>query len=313
MKISIIIPVYNTEKYLAQCLESVINQTYSNIEIIIVNDGSTDSSGMICREYKNKDNRIRYYEINNSGVSFARNFGLEKSTGQYIMFVDSDDFIELNALELIEKCIKDNDLLIYGYDRVYRNRRINQLECSKVINLLNLREVIFDNDNIGGYLCNKVFRADIIKNNDIKLDENIHYCEDLMFVSQYAKYVKNVFYIKNVEYHYRMRKSSVTFNFSSEKNITILNAFEKMIELNSDNIYIKRLLQYKYLNCYYSFNKEILKNKKINYHIIENEKLVLKDLKIKGKKYFIYILNKKFKIIYILLKKIKYIMFKLYI
>lgn len=313
MKISIIIPVYNTEKYLSQCLESIINQTYKDIEIIIINDGSTDNSRMICMQYKNKDNRIKYFEINNSGVSFARNFGIEKSEGEYIMFVDSDDFLEVKALELIAKHLKENDLLIYGYDRVYKNRKVKQIENSKEINLTNLRETIFNNDNIGGYLCNKIFRVNIIKDNSMKFDENIHYCEDLIFVSQYVKYVKNVFYIKEVEYHYRMRKSSATFNSYSEKNLTILDACEKMLELNSDDEYIQKLLAFKYLNCYYKFDKKILKNKKINYDIKKKEKLILRDLKIKGNKYFKYILNKRFRKIYVLLQKLKYVLFKLYL
>lgn len=312
MKISIIIPVYNTEKYLGQCLESLVNQTYRDIEIIIINDGSTDNSGMLCRKYKNKDNRIKYFEIQNKGVAFARNFGIKKSSGQYIMFIDSDDFIEKNTLEIIDKYLKDKDLIIYGYDRSYKNRKINQIENSRDINLLNLKEVIFSNDNIGGYLWNKIFKSNIIKDNYIRFDEDICYCEDLMFVSQYIKYVKNIFYIKEIKYHYRMRKSSTTFNFFSEKNLTILDACEKMIELNNDDLYVKRLLQFKYLNSYYSFDKRILKNKKINYEIIKDEKLILKDLKINESKYLKYILNKRFRRLYMLLQKLKYSIFKLY-
>lgn len=100
-KISIIIPIYNVEQYLPQCLDSIINQTYKNLEIILINDGSTDNSGKICDNYAKVDNRIHVFHKKNEGVSSARNLGLEKCTGDFIGFVDPDDFIELNMYELL--------------------------------------------------------------------------------------------------------------------------------------------------------------------------------------------------------------------
>ena len=96
--ISIIVPIYNTEKYLHECLDSIINQTYANFEVLLVNDGSTDSSGIICQEYVKNDSRFRYFEKENGGVSSARNLGLERSEGVYITFIDSDDWVESNHL-----------------------------------------------------------------------------------------------------------------------------------------------------------------------------------------------------------------------
>ena len=107
--ISIIVPIYNTEKYLRQCLDSIINQTYTNFEVLLVNDGSTDSSGMICQEYVENDSRFRYFEKENGGVSSARNLGLECSGGAYITFIDSDDWVESNHLEALLKGIKENN------------------------------------------------------------------------------------------------------------------------------------------------------------------------------------------------------------
>lgn len=105
-KVAVIIPVYNVEKYLKQCLNSVIKQTYQNLEIVIIDDGSTDSSRIICEQYKQNDGRINVFHIDNQGLSHARNLGLEKSSAEYIMFVDSDDYIEIDCVEYLMSLIK---------------------------------------------------------------------------------------------------------------------------------------------------------------------------------------------------------------
>lgn len=102
-KITVIVPVYNVENYLEKCLDSLINQTYKNLEIIVINDGSTDNSGEICQEYAQKDNRIVYIEKENGGQSEARNMGLDRMTGSYVTFVDSDDWVELDYVETLYK------------------------------------------------------------------------------------------------------------------------------------------------------------------------------------------------------------------
>ena len=107
-KISIIVPIYNTEKYLGNCLNSIINQTYKNLEIILINDGSTDNSLSICNNYKNKDNRIKIVNKTHTGVSDTRNIGIKNATGEYIGFVDSDDYIEQDLLKIFPK---DNIIL----------------------------------------------------------------------------------------------------------------------------------------------------------------------------------------------------------
>ena len=104
-KITVIVPVYNVEHYLEKCLDSLINQTYKNLEIIVINDGSTDNSGEICQEYAQKDNRIVYIEKENGGLSDARNVGLDKMTGSYVTFIDSDDWVELDYVEILYKKI----------------------------------------------------------------------------------------------------------------------------------------------------------------------------------------------------------------
>ena len=108
--ISIIVPVYNVEEYLKQCLDSILGQTYRNWELILVNDGSTDSSGLICQEYAEKDARIRYYEKENGGLSDARNYGIEQAQGEYLTFVDSDDFLDASHLNVLYNALVKNDV-----------------------------------------------------------------------------------------------------------------------------------------------------------------------------------------------------------
>ena len=118
--VSIIIPVYNTEKYLSKCLESVINQTYKNLEIILINDGSTDKSKEICESFAKKDKRIQILNKENSGVSSARNHGMRLAKGQYIAFIDGDDYAEENYIEELLKNLKqtESDCVLCGYNRV---------------------------------------------------------------------------------------------------------------------------------------------------------------------------------------------------
>ena len=116
-KVSIIIPVYNAEKYLSECINSIIYQSYNNLEIILVNDGSTDNSIYICRQYANKDNRIIVIDSDNYGVSYARNIGIERATGKYIVFIDSDDMIEKDYIGILvtEMEEKNLDMVVCGY------------------------------------------------------------------------------------------------------------------------------------------------------------------------------------------------------
>ena len=107
-KVSVIIPIYNAEKFLSLCLESIINQTYKNLEIVLVNDGSLDNSIEICRQYAERDNRIKIIDDKNRGVSYARNKGIEKATGQYILFIDSDDIVKKNYIDILVKKINKN-------------------------------------------------------------------------------------------------------------------------------------------------------------------------------------------------------------
>ena len=119
-KISIIVPVYNSETTIERCIVSLISQTYTNIEIILINDGSKDKSGQICDSYSNKDNRIKVYHKTNEGVSIARNLGIKEATGEYVLFVDSDDYLSLNACEslIYKQGLSASDCVIFGFNQL---------------------------------------------------------------------------------------------------------------------------------------------------------------------------------------------------
>src|SRR5690606_27364966 len=123
-KVSVIIPVYNAEKYLRECLDSVLAQTFTDFEVLLINDGSTDASGKICDEYAEKDSRIKVFHKENGGVSSARNLGLDNAKGEWISFVDSDDTIEQETLATLANEVKDLDIdgVIFGYKKLINNK-----------------------------------------------------------------------------------------------------------------------------------------------------------------------------------------------
>lgn len=189
--ISIIVPIYKSEKYINKCIDSIINQSYKNIEVILVDDGSPDNCPQICDEYALVDKRIKVIHKGNSGVSASRNAGIEASSGKYIMFCDSDDFVHPMWCELLHNAINIEgiDLGICGYFFVEPNSK--QIVNEKIYSSP-LLQVIGKNQFFNLYIkefinmpWNKIYKRDIIVKNNLKMDENICYNEDLIFVMKY--------------------------------------------------------------------------------------------------------------------------------
>ena len=164
--ISIIVPVYNVEKYISKCIESLINQTYNNIEIIIINDGSVDKTKTICEQFAHKDGRIILINTENKGVSHARNIGIKKAKGDYIGFVDSDDFIEKEMYEKLIYNARENNAEICACDWT------NLVDYEKgrgtitiIDNKENIVNSLFYNNNINGYMCNKLYKKALLIDN----------------------------------------------------------------------------------------------------------------------------------------------------
>ena len=240
--ISIIVPIYNKEDYLPQCLDSIINQSYTNFEVLLVNDGSTDSSGIICQEYSERDSRFRYIEKKNGGVSSARNLGLELSEGAYITFIDSDDWIEFNYLEVLYNALRENntDVAISSYKsyyldgnfylRVYSSQEEEFLRIGK-----RNRDVFLEEFPKLGKLnhdfhciASKLFKRELLESQ--KFDESINYGEDLYFFFNLYLKIQSIIYVKEATYIYRQHGTNITLNFTESLALQEIQIHEQILK-----------------------------------------------------------------------------------
>ena len=182
--ISIIIPVYNVEAYLDDCINSLLKQTYKNFEVILINDGSTDNSGIICDQYACKDNRIKVYHKINEGVSIARNFGLEKAKGEWVCFIDSDDWIKDETLEYVSKYWHNKDLIQFGYQQIDDMSK-ETIYLSKIPSeILEINNSVYFSSTqlYHPAICGYIIKTNIIKSNNITFPIDIKYGEDQAFI-----------------------------------------------------------------------------------------------------------------------------------
>ncbi len=212
--VSIIIPVYNSQNYIERCLKSIIEQTYKNFEVIIIDDGSTDNSSNICNKYCKKDLRFKYFYKKNGGVSSARNYGLKVSKGIFISFIDSDDYLEKDFLKILINNINLDskiDMSICGYRRVYENK-VKDMFCRKFWGKNDVCTSIccvLDSSIFASCVWNKLFKSSIIKKNKLKFDSKYLIGEDLKFCIDYLCYCSNTFYTEKVLYNYLINSSSL--------------------------------------------------------------------------------------------------------
>ena len=236
-QISIIIPVYNSEKFLEKCLESVISQKYKNLQIIVIDDGSTDNSFEICKKYENLDSRIDLYQQENSGVSVTRNFGLQKATGEYVGFVDSDDWADPEMYKKLFDCAKiyDADISICGYQNEYSDGKT--IKSSRHIEKQQLTKeeaigLVLDDDYFRGYVHNKIFRrALFLGGAQIFFAEGIHIQEDLLFVCNVINISSKIAYHPENLYHYIAHGASATLSDFNVKHLTALTAHQKISDI----------------------------------------------------------------------------------
>lgn len=224
IKVSIILPTYNVEKHLPRCIESILNQTLSDFELLIIIDGSPDNSKLIAHEYARTDSRIRVFEKENGGVSNARNYGLEKAEGQFIYFVDADDWIDPNLLKTSVCFIEEEDLdfIVLGYFHDIQNMR-GETVSSRVVSPGNN---FFRKSNgtlaidaqllsLLGFVWNKLYRASFLELNNIKFDKEVDFGEDILFNTQVYINSSVIRTIDAQYYHYMVSSSaslSKTFN-----------------------------------------------------------------------------------------------------
>lgn len=289
--ISIIIPIYNVEDYLNKCIDSIIYQTYSDWELILVDDGSFDSSPAICDSYATCDSRIRVIHKINEGVSKARNIGIEIAQGEYIVFCDADDYVDPNYLKQFLKNNKNADLVITGYyfdtnNIVYSYKIYQEAYCK---NLEEIKKHFFlQNLKSNGYPWGKFYKHEIIKSNHLRFNEHLQINEDHLFVFQYLLCCKTIYITPSKDYHYTVFRGN-NIKLSSKRNpfhmhklasecfkkeINRMQTFWKLtsIEYNSlinEFVYSKRLLGLNSL-CIQkdvtSFKEEIFYWKTRKYH-----------------------------------------------
>ncbi len=232
--VSIIVPVYNVAIYLQKCLYSIVNQTYENWECILVNDGSTDNSEDICRKFTNDDCRFKLISQENEGVSAARNRGIDTAKGEYISFVDGDDYIEPIFLETLVKKMIDVDICVV--DAIMENFSMPKLcqndnEESIIVDLPNAINEVF-NGQINACTTNKIFRSDLIKRNNIRFDTSISNYEDGLFLIEYLCNMKSksIIHIKSKLYHYVVRDGAV-FGPFEKSELSFFDAINKVQRL----------------------------------------------------------------------------------
>jgi len=247
-KISIIIPIYNVEEYLEKCVDSVLNQTYKNLEIILVNDGSKDKSIDICKKYKSQDNRVTVIDKKNDGVWLARYDGITKATGEYISFIDSDDYIEKDYIEKLYSKSKENnyDIVVCGFKRIDdKTKKVYSNEMNKFGDLIiskdrNVEELISVNTS----LWNKLYKKELIdKLPNMKTKPKV--LEDMMFLTLIYPYANKIAFIDDLLYNYIVREKSA---ISSIKKDDIALTQQAILEIKE--YHIKNNISKEFMNMF---------------------------------------------------------------
>ena len=246
--ISVIIPMYNAEKYIAKLLNCLKNQTYRNLEIIVINDGSTDNSLNIVQEIAKDDNRIRVISIPNAGVGNARNIGIENAKGDYITFLDADDYIDIGTYEKIIEKIKETGTKLLRYNFIKEDESGNIIECNN--NLENLANKSFNENDIKNIILPSIFedkvptyvtllviKSDLIKNK-IKYRTDIHMMEDLLFCLELYLKAKQIYICDFKYYHYVYNRCSSTKSRANiirnyYNTIDVVHSLEKFLKHNN--------------------------------------------------------------------------------
>ncbi|MGU8248258.1 glycosyltransferase family 2 protein [Clostridium perfringens] len=258
MKLSIIIPVYNCEKYIKKCLDSIINQNFNDYEIIVIDDGSMDRSLDILTEYSKKYNFINVISWENKGQGAVRNFGVRIAKGKYITFIDSDDYLSgIDSLNSLYNQMEDKnlDLLIYNYRFVNNNILISSNLNFNDKRIYTCEEIIkkfLCTNEVEGFSCNKIFKKDILLNNNIKFLENRKF-EDIPMVVNYILCCNRIMFNNDIIYNYVMRENSTTHKINLKlllDEVYSMNLILKKIQKEMKNSEIS-----KYINIY--INKKI--------------------------------------------------------
>ena len=263
--VSIIVPIYNVEKYLYKCLDSIINQLHKNLQIILIDDGSTDNSGKICDEYAIKDNRVQVIHKTNGGISSARNCGLDIVSGEYVLFIDGDDYLELDYVSSLLEHAANDTITCCGYKRIFENKIVEHkfsklLEYDQIqfLNVLQDYELKYSNKPsvypIGNYMWNKIFPAHLFK--DIRFSVG-HTYEDIFINLKLFIQISKFIVIPNAGYNYVSRNGSIVASPKKNNDIDFIMArLEQEQDLSLNNELLLKayvLTVYAVVNCYHHY------------------------------------------------------------
>ena len=227
-KISVIVPVYNAEAYLERCIESILNQTYQNMELVLVDDGSTDSSGIICDKYSERPD-VKILHKENGGVSSARNAGLLLASGKYVGFVDSDDYIEKNMFELMHDGIRNAGLCMCGYFK-NKEKHVGVTE-KQIVGRMAAVKCVIEDRGFKGYLWNKLFYKAVIDKYHLHFMTDIYIGEDLLFCISYIDKTEKVCLLPDVLYHYEEFGESLSNCIFDYKRCSIISAYNMLLDM----------------------------------------------------------------------------------
>ena len=277
MKVSIIVPIYNSAKYLVKCLDSIVNQTYQNLEIILVNDGSTDNSIDIIKNYQEKNNNIMVYNIENHGQGYARNLGIKNSHGDYVMFIDSDDYVDVDIVQKLVDNIMDSDVIVCDMYEVRNGKKIYHQNYH-----------VFGNDQISFMLSQpgpvaKLYKRGILEK--ALFMENVYY-EDLAFTPIVALNVHKISYLQEAKYYYIIHDNSTmqskVYNPKMDSIFKVINYLKEKL--------INYPLEYQYLlieHLLYSATLRYIDYPECQKQLLEINDIIKKEDNWQNNKYFI--------------------------
>lgn len=272
--ISVIVPVYNVEKYLRICLDSILSQTYKELEVILVDDGSKDSSGEICDEYAERHGNFRVIHKNNAGLGMARNSGLEVASGSYVYFLDSDDFIDKYEIERLVQAISSNgvDVCLAGCylvnddgkilnKRKHKDQIFYNNEAKDVLLPLMMGSAPGENDSVGMDAAGQLYSMRPIRENGLRFcSERIMVSEDLVFNTDYMQYAHGAVTISSIGYYYRMNPDSLSHQMVEDKfekaQYFYVEMKKKLINLGYEKDVVDRLTKSFFLKVWKAIEQE---------------------------------------------------------
>lgn len=302
--VSIVIPCYNAEASLERCVMSITSQTYKNIEVIIINDGSRDRTKSKAEGLAEKDARIKVYNNKNLGVSHTRNFGIEHAEGSYIMFIDADDYIEKNAVEKMLSTIETThtDLCLCGFwmeNGLKSKNKSKHIDACIIDKQKYVKELFVPQLGLNAFVWNRLYKIEIIRKHNIRFCEDIYVCEDTLFNFEYAMKSKEISYANESLYHYCINDSSVMFSRQfNPRRITAAKAYERILEKADLNI--KEYVEVAAAWYFEIVSYQALKSK---YRYRNSERKMIKEmLEIKMSKFMKAKIPIKYKIVFPLIK-----------